>query len=112
MKFSDAETGYVYLLRAYEAQGVDVDHRDNTYIELFSARNPHELELLRIVDRSFIHAKTLSISDIKVYMNDIYFIDYVNGLYRLDVLKNQHLLVRGRYNKEGFYKFSTYSNNL
>ena len=112
MKFKDPETGYVYLLRAYEAQGVDEANRLNTYMELFSAKDPHNLEVIQLIDRSFIHEKSLSITDVKVYMNDIFFLDYLHGLYRLDMRKSQELAITGRYDKDGFYKFSVYSDNL
>ena len=99
-------------MRAYEAQGVDEANRENTYMELFSARDPYKLEVLQLIDRTFIHAKTMSITDVKVYMNDIFFLDYLNGLYRLDVQRSQELAITGRYDKDGYYKFSVYSDNL
>ena len=100
------------MIRAYEAQGVDEKHRDNTYMEIFSAKDPFKLEILNFVDRTFIHANTLSITDLKVYMDDIYFIDVINGLYRLDFQKNQQIRITGRYDEEGFFKFSVFSNSL
>lgn len=43
MKYHDPETGYIYLIRAYDATGVDIENRENTYMEIFSARDPHKL---------------------------------------------------------------------
>ena len=65
-----------------------------------------------MIDRSFIHAKTFAITDVKVYMGDIFVLDYLNGLYRFDFMKNQEVRITGRYDKDGFYKFNVYSNNL
>ena len=111
-RFKDPITSYVYLLRAYEAEGVDMHHADNTYMEIFSAKDPSDLQLLRVVDRTFVHAKTMSIVDVKVYLGDIFMLDFLNGLYRLDILRNQDIAVMARYNKEGFTKFGVYSDDL
>lgn len=54
---------------------------------------------MKVIDRTYIHAKTLSIIDAKVYLGDIFFLDYLNGLYRLDILHNNDVLITGRYNK-------------
>lgn len=112
LRFKDPHTGYVYLLRAYEAPGVDRDHWENTYMEVFSAKDPTDLQLLRVVDRTYIHAKTLSLFDVKIYLGDIFFLDILNGLYRLDIQRNQDIAITARYDKEGFTKFGVYSDDL
>ena len=36
MKFAHVEAGgFTYLLRSYFSDGVDADHSDNTYMEIF-----------------------------------------------------------------------------
>lgn len=67
---------------------------------------------MKVIDRSYIHTNTLSIIDAKVYLGDIFFLDYVNGLYRLDILRNNDVLITGRYIKDGFTKFAVYSDDL
>ena len=81
-------------------------------MEIFSARDPTELQLFKVIDRTFMHVSTLSITDAKVYLGDIFFLDYLNGLYRLDIMPNQDVLITGRYDKEGFMKFGIYSDDL
>jgi hypothetical protein len=67
---------------------------------------------MKVIDRSYVHTNTLSIIDAKVYLGDIFFLDYVNGLYRLDILRNNDVLITGRYIKDGFTKFAVYSDDL
>ena len=81
-------------------------------MEVFSARNPTDLQLIRVVDRSFLHLKSLTIMDLKIYLGDIFFLDVLYGLYRLDIQKNQDIAITARYDKEGFFKFGVYSDDL
>jgi hypothetical protein len=67
---------------------------------------------MKVIDRSYIHTPTLSIIDVKVYLGDIFFLDYINGLYRLDILRNNDVLITGRYIKDGFTRFAVYSDDL
>jgi hypothetical protein len=67
---------------------------------------------MKVIDRTYCHAKTLSIIDAKVYLGDIFFLDSINGLYRLDILPNNDVLITGRYIKDGFTKFAVYSDDL
>jgi hypothetical protein len=56
-RYHDPQTGYSYAIRSYLADGVDYDHADNTYIEFFSAVDPYDLQLLKVVDRSYLGLK-------------------------------------------------------
>jgi hypothetical protein len=67
---------------------------------------------MKVIDRSYVHTQTLSIIDVKVYLGDIFFLDYINGLYRLDILRNNDVLITGRYIKDGFTRFAVYSDDL
>lgn len=81
-------------------------------MEVFSARDPKDLQLLRVIDRTFMHVRTLEITEVKIYLGDIFLLDYLFGLYRLDVMQNQDVRITGRYDKEGFYRFGIYSDDL
>jgi hypothetical protein len=68
---------------------------------------------VRIMDRSFLHQKKLSITDIDVYLGDLYILDYFSGLIRFDISKQQSILIVGRYRTDsGFTSFGVYSSNL
>lgn len=112
MKFKDDHTGYEYVLRVYPADGVNHEQRGNTYMEIFSVRDPYDIQIMKIIDRTYVHTNTLSIIDAKVYLGDIFFLDYLNGLYRLDILHNSDVLITGRYVKDGFTRFAVYSDDL
>lgn len=100
-------------MRVYFADGVDQDNRDNTYFEIMSANNPRKPFVLRVVDRSFLDFDRLSLMDFKVYLGDIYLLDYHQGLIRFDITGSQQLLITGRYvTDSGFMKFGVFSNNL
>lgn len=66
LKFSHPDAGgFTYLLRSYFADGVDPEHSDNTYMELFMVpiEDPTEIEPLGIFDRTFMGLKALRIMD-------------------------------------------------
>jgi len=39
-------------------------------------------------------------------------LDYFYGLYRLDILRNNDVVIMGRFPKDGFTRFSVYSDDL
>ncbi len=81
-------------------------------MEIFSVRDPYDVQIMKVIDRTYIHSPSFSIVDVKVYLGDIFVLDYINGLYRLDILHNTDVLITGRYIKDGFTKFSVYSDDL
>lgn len=111
-RFTDPRTGYSYMLRTYLAGGVDSRNAGNTYMELFEASDPNDLQVIRVVDRSYLGLPSLSISDFKVYLGDIFLLDYGSGLYRIDITAGQHLTIFGFLRAEEFRRFSAYSDDL
>jgi hypothetical protein len=111
-RMHDPATGYEYVLRAYLAGGVDADNVGNTYLEVFSAYDPMDLQIMKVVDRSYLGLNLLAITDFKVYLGDIFVLDYLSGLFRLDITKGQHVTITGRYLGDGFLRFSVYSDDL
>lgn len=111
-RFHDDHTGYWYVIRTYIVAGVDAANVGNTYMELFDASDANDLQILRVVDRSYLGLSVLAITDFKVYLGDIFVLDYGSGLIRLDITKGQHLTVFGHLRQEGFRRFSVYSDNL
>lgn len=83
-------------------------------MEIFSARYPDDLQLIKLIDRTFLHlpSNTLEIVDVEMYMGDIFFLDYFHGLFRLDVMKSQDVRITGRYRQDACSKFAVYSNDL
>jgi hypothetical protein len=81
-------------------------------MEIFSVRDPFDIQIMKLIDRSWLNLATLSITDAIVYLGDIFFLDYNRGLYRLDILKNIYVNVTGRYLAEGFTRFAVYSDDL
>lgn len=115
MKFSHPEAGgFTYLLRSYFSDGVDAEHSDNTYMEIFivPVEDPTEIEPLRVIDRTFLNLKALRIMDAELYLDDIFLLDYDTGLFRLDILQSQRVAITGRYRDYGFVKFGVYSDDL
>jgi hypothetical protein len=100
-------------MRIYYAEGVDHTNRDNTYMEIFSANNPMKPYVLRVMDRSFLGLKKLSITDFKLYLGDMYILDHHQGIIKFDITPSQHIVISGIYRTDsGFMKFGVYSNNL
>lgn len=114
MKFSHPEAGgFTYMLRSYFSDGVDKDHSDNTYMELFMVpvEDPTDIQPLSILDRSILNLKALRIMDAEIYLDDIFLLDYDTGLVRLDILQSQRVAITGWYRDRGFEKFGIYSDD-
>lgn len=75
-------------------------------------RDPYDIQIMKVLDRTYLHTENLQIIDVKVYLGDIFMLDYINGLYRLDIWHNNDVIITGRYIKDGFTKFSVYSDDL
>lgn len=115
LKFSHPEAGgFTYMLRTYFSDGVDKEHSDNTYMEIFivPVEDPTEIEPLRVIDRTFLNLNVLRIMDVQLYLDDIFLLDYDTGLFRLDILQSQIVAITGRYRDRGFTKFGIYSDDL
>lgn len=111
--FKFSENGYNYLMRIYYADGVDEANKNNTYFELLSANNPYKPFVIKVIDRSFLDMPTFTIMDFKLYLGDMYLLDYHQGIIRMDITGAQHVLITGRYRTDsGFRRFGVYSNNL
>lgn len=65
------------------------------------------------MDRSFLHQDKLSIEDFKVYLGDIYILDYHSGVIQFDITPSQTIVITGRYRTDsGFRRLGVYSNNM
>lgn len=101
-----------YLLRAYFGDGVDFKHRKNTYLEVLTFTDPLWPRTLKILDRSFLNQDSLEITDFKLYMGNLYLLDYHSGVIVFDFTPAQHILVLGRYRTDsGFLRLGVYSGN-
>lgn len=68
--------------------------------------------ILRVIDRSFLGQNKLAIMDFKVYLGDLYILDYYHGLSRFDITPSQQILITGKYIEPGYLKFGVYSDDL
>lgn len=65
------------------------------------------------MDRSYIHQDKLSITDFKIYLGDIYILDYHSGVISFDITPSQNIVIKGRYRTEsGYHRLGIYSNNM
>jgi hypothetical protein len=65
------------------------------------------------MDRSFLGQDRLSITDFKIYLGDIYILDYHTGVISFDITLSQNIVIKGRYRtSSGYHKLGIYSNNL
>lgn len=95
--YTDHETGHHFMLRAYYADGVDIKNRHNTYIDVFIITDPLQPWILKVIDRSIIHKSEFAITDFKMYLGDIYVLDYWQGLYRVDLTNHMQIILLGHY---------------
>lgn len=54
---------------------------------------------MKVIDRTYLHINRFEIVDIKIYLGDIFVLDFVYGLYRLDILRNNDIMIMGRFEK-------------
>jgi hypothetical protein len=100
-------------MRAYFADGVNPEQMHNTYVEILLINDPYKPWAIKVMDRSFLHQDQLSITDFKVYLGDIYILDYHSGVISFDITPSQNLVIKGRYRTDsGFRRLAIYSNNL
>lgn len=107
------ENGYDYLIRAYFADSIDPHNAHNTYLEIMTFVDPFKPRTLKVMDRSFLHQDKLSITDFKLYMGNMYLLDYHSGVIVFDITPSQNILITGRYRTDsGFIRLGVYSSNL
>ena len=65
------------------------------------------------MDRSYLYQDKLSITDLKIYLGDIYILDYQSGVISFDITPSQNIVIKGRYRTEsGYHRMGIYSNNM
>lgn len=107
------EDGEEYLMRAYFADAVNHDQAHNTYAEIMLINDPYRPWTIKVMDRSYLHQDKLSITDFKIYLGDIYILDYHSGVISFDITPSQNIIIKGRYRtNSGYRKLGVYSNNL
>jgi hypothetical protein len=104
-------SGYNYLIRAHLAEGVDPQHQNNTYIELIKIEE-QDIQVVALLDRSFMGMSTLRIMDVQIYNQELFFLDYNSGLYRIDITTGQVIKPKALYPCQFFLKFGVYSDNM
>lgn len=74
--------------------------------------NPLDPWVVGIIDRSFLQTPRLRIMDVKIYLGEIYILDYLKGLHRVYISTSQDLTYQGVYEAKGFTRFGLFSPNL
>ena len=99
------------MVRAYIALEDDNKSQQNTYIELIFLNNPMKPFTINIFDRSRLQQDKLSITDVKIYKDNIYILDYFSGLIQLDINDKNVFRLRGSYKiGTGFRNLGIYQN--
>lgn len=65
--------------------GVDEDMQNNTYVDVFMVNEPLKPWVVSVIDRSFLAMSVLRVVDIRVYLSEIYVLDYTKGLHRIRI---------------------------
>ncbi len=75
--------------------------------------DPFKPRTLKVMDRSYLHQAKLSITDFKLYMGNMYILDYHSGVIVFDITPAQHILIIGRYRTDsGFIRLGVFSSTL
>ena len=65
--------------------GVDANFENNTYIDVFMVSKPLEPWIVSVIDRTFLGMSTFRAADLRVYLSEIYVLDYTKGLHRIKI---------------------------
>lgn len=65
--------------------GVDEKNENNTYVDVIMMTKPYDPWVVAVIDRTFVKTSTLRVSDIRVYLSEIYVLDYTKGLHRIRI---------------------------
>ena len=95
--YSDLMNEHTFLLRSYFYNDMEKPLNENTYIEVFMINDPNDPWIVEIIDRSFLNSKTLSITDVKIYLGEIFILDQKMGLYRVYINTEEDLKFNGFY---------------
>ncbi len=95
--YTEKVSGNTYLLRSYLFDGVDEKNANNTYVDVYMMNEPQRPWVVSIIDRSFLRQSVLRATDIKVYLSEIYILDYSKGLHRVKINFEEELVYQGFY---------------
>lgn len=90
--YTDLSSRHSFMLRSYCADGMGAPYQDNTYIEVFMISEPERPWIVAIIDRAFVGATKLRIMEVKIYLGEIYILDFVKGLYRVSITPAEDLI--------------------
>jgi hypothetical protein len=100
-------------VRAYFADSVPKEQNHNTYLEIMLINNPFRPWTIKVMDRSYLSQDKLSIMDFKIYLGDMYILDYHTGVTSFDITPSQNIVIKGRYRTDsGYQRMGIYTNNL
>lgn len=77
------------MVRFTYMDGVDQQHAGRTYVELFLMTNPLKPQIFDVLDHTFFHLDSLSITDHQIHGIDIYIQVYNIGIYKITIHTNQ-----------------------
>jgi hypothetical protein len=95
--YSDLQSRHTFLLRTYIADGMVNSTRDNTYTEVFMIEDPRSPWIVGVLDRTFLKVPKLRIMDVKIYLGEIYILDYLKGIHRVYISTSEDLEYQGTY---------------
>lgn len=71
----------LYILRIVPRDGVNREHQNNTFVEIFMIRNEIDPQILDVIDYTFIGEKSLSIADYQILNGQLYILAHNKGLF-------------------------------
>ena len=81
----------LYVLRIIPRDGVDTEHQNQTYIELFLIRNALDPQIIDVIDHTLIRQSEFSIADYQIAFNQLYVLAYNRGLYEFTITNDQRI---------------------
>lgn len=76
-------------------------------------KDPFRPWTIKVMDRSLLLQDKLSIMDFKLYLGDMYILDYHNGVISFDLTAGQKIVINGRYRTDsGYHAMGIYSSSL
>jgi hypothetical protein len=110
--YSDLLSAHTFLLRTYYADALAPPAKDNTYLEVLMLEDPLNPWVVGLIDRTFLGVSRLWISDVSIYLGQIYILDQLKGVHRVYISGSEDLHYQGLYEARGFSRLAVYSPNL
>lgn len=84
-----------YVFRFITEDGVDKDHANQTYVEIFMyTDSPLNIKLIEVIDHTVLRLDSFTLADYQLHLNKVYLLIKNVGLYQLRLSSSQRITIQ------------------